>query len=405
MLDAMLAATVGGRALGRRATRAAGALRRDHLRRADRQADARHRAGGAGQRLHPLRPRAGAAGARRCGGWCCATAMVPVVTFVGTELAGLVGTTALIEYVFAWGGLGQFGLNAIIQGDFAVVQGYVLMLALFSVLVFLVVDMLVLLLEPRARAGHERRACARRRAGAVAARAHRRARRSGLSRRSPTLAVGAAIILFFAVLAVFAHLDRAGEPGRVATRRACCSRRATRLLVRHRRQRHGRAQPRHPRRAAMPSASRCPVGGGRPAPRRAGRACGPAGRRLGGRDRDARLRRAAGLPLHHPGAGRRRGGRAVAAERRAGASACWTRRSIARVVRAEVLALRAAPSSRPRSRPAIRPGASCSVTSCPTRCAARWRRPRCARPGRCASARRSPSSASASSRRRPNGAR
>ncbi|WP_237213517.1 ABC transporter permease [Falsiroseomonas oryziterrae] len=76
--------------------------------------------------------------------------MVPVVTFVGTELAGLVGTTALIEYVFAWGGIGQFGLNAIIQGDFAVVQGYVLLLALFSVLVFLVVDVLVMLLEPRA---------------------------------------------------------------------------------------------------------------------------------------------------------------------------------------------------------------------------------------------------------------
>ena len=79
-------------------------------------------------------------------------AMVPIVTFIGTELAGLVGTTALIEYVFAWGGLGQFGLNAIIQGDFAVVQGYVLILAVFSVLVFLVVDLLVLLLEPRAAA-------------------------------------------------------------------------------------------------------------------------------------------------------------------------------------------------------------------------------------------------------------
>jgi peptide/nickel transport system permease protein len=78
--------------------------------------------------------------------------MVPVVTFVGTELAGLIGTTALIEYVFAWGGVGQFGLTAIIQGDFAVVQGYVLMLAVFSVLVFLVVDLAVMLLEPRAAA-------------------------------------------------------------------------------------------------------------------------------------------------------------------------------------------------------------------------------------------------------------
>ncbi|NKC33169.1 ABC transporter permease [Falsiroseomonas selenitidurans] len=78
--------------------------------------------------------------------------MTPVVTFIGTEITGLVGTTSLIEYVFAWGGLGQYGLSAIIAGDFAVVQGYVLVLALFSVLVFLVVDVFVLLTEPRAGA-------------------------------------------------------------------------------------------------------------------------------------------------------------------------------------------------------------------------------------------------------------
>ena len=78
-------------------------------------------------------------------------ARVPVITFLGTELTGLVGTTSLIEYVFAWGGLGQYGLNAIISGDYAAVQGYVFFLALFSVLVFLVIDLMVLLIEPRAR--------------------------------------------------------------------------------------------------------------------------------------------------------------------------------------------------------------------------------------------------------------
>ena len=79
-------------------------------------------------------------------------ASVPIITFVGSELVGLVGTTSLIEYVFAWGGVGQLGLNAIIRGDFAVVQAYVLTLGLFSVLVFLVVDILVMVLEPRSRA-------------------------------------------------------------------------------------------------------------------------------------------------------------------------------------------------------------------------------------------------------------
>ncbi len=79
------------------------------------------------------------------------SAAAPITTFIGTELTGLVGTTALIEYVFAWGGVGQYGLNAIIKGDFAVVQGYVLLLALFSVLVLLLVDLIVLVMEPRAR--------------------------------------------------------------------------------------------------------------------------------------------------------------------------------------------------------------------------------------------------------------
>ena len=73
----------------------------------------------------------------------------PVVTFIGTEVAGLVGTMSLIEYVFAWGGLGQYGLNSIVRGDFTAVQGYVLTLALFSVLVFLIVDIIVYLIEPR----------------------------------------------------------------------------------------------------------------------------------------------------------------------------------------------------------------------------------------------------------------
>lgn len=75
---------------------------------------------------------------------------VPVITFVGTELTGLVGTLSLIEYVFSWGGVGQYGLTAIVRGDFSAVQGYVLALALFSVIVFLVIDIVVYLIEPRA---------------------------------------------------------------------------------------------------------------------------------------------------------------------------------------------------------------------------------------------------------------
>ncbi|MCC6467408.1 MAG: ABC transporter permease [Alphaproteobacteria bacterium] len=77
--------------------------------------------------------------------------LAPIVTFVGLELVSLMGTTAIIEYVFSWGGLGHYGLSAIIAGDFNAVQGYVLTLACFCVAIFLAVDLIVLAIEPRSR--------------------------------------------------------------------------------------------------------------------------------------------------------------------------------------------------------------------------------------------------------------
>ncbi len=77
-------------------------------------------------------------------------ALVPLVTYIGSELATLLAAVALIELVFSWGGLGQWGLNAILFGDFAAVQGYVLVLALFASTVYVIVDLIVLVAEPRA---------------------------------------------------------------------------------------------------------------------------------------------------------------------------------------------------------------------------------------------------------------
>lgn len=79
-------------------------------------------------------------------------ALVPVITFVGSEFTSLLAAASLIEFIFAWGGLGHWGLNAILLGDFAAVQGYVLTLAIASVIIFVLVDLAVLLLEPRAQA-------------------------------------------------------------------------------------------------------------------------------------------------------------------------------------------------------------------------------------------------------------
>ncbi|MBM3503441.1 MAG: ABC transporter permease [Alphaproteobacteria bacterium] len=76
-------------------------------------------------------------------------AFTPIATYIGSELATLLAAVSLVELVFSWGGLGQWGLNAILFGDFAAVQGYVLTLAIFATTIYLLVDVAVLVLEPR----------------------------------------------------------------------------------------------------------------------------------------------------------------------------------------------------------------------------------------------------------------
>jgi ABC-type dipeptide/oligopeptide/nickel transport system permease component len=90
-------------------------------------------------------------GERRIHRMVLRNSLVPVLTFLGTEIVGLLGTSSLIELIFSWGGIGQWGLQSILNGDFAAIQGYVLFAALLSVLVFIVIDAANYLLEPRGR--------------------------------------------------------------------------------------------------------------------------------------------------------------------------------------------------------------------------------------------------------------
>ena len=90
-------------------------------------------------------------GERRIRSMVLRNSLVPVLTFVGTEIVGLLGTSSLIELIFSWGGIGQWGLQSILNGDFAAIQGYVLFAALLSVVVFILIDTANFLLEPRGR--------------------------------------------------------------------------------------------------------------------------------------------------------------------------------------------------------------------------------------------------------------
>jgi len=76
-------------------------------------------------------------------------ASLPLLTIMGLVLSYLLGANVLVEKVFAWPGIGSFAIDSLVASDYAAVQGFVLIMALFFVFLNLVIDILYTLLDPR----------------------------------------------------------------------------------------------------------------------------------------------------------------------------------------------------------------------------------------------------------------
>ncbi len=76
-------------------------------------------------------------------------AMLPVVTTIGILFGNLLGATVVIETVFAIPGMGQLAVNSILQRDFTMLQGVVLVLIALIILINFITDIVYALLDPR----------------------------------------------------------------------------------------------------------------------------------------------------------------------------------------------------------------------------------------------------------------
>jgi peptide/nickel transport system permease protein len=76
-------------------------------------------------------------------------AMLPVVTTMGMVFSFMLGSNVVIEKVFAWPGIGSFAVDALMQSDYAPVQGFVLVMALLFVALNLTIDILYTVIDPR----------------------------------------------------------------------------------------------------------------------------------------------------------------------------------------------------------------------------------------------------------------
>lgn len=78
-------------------------------------------------------------------------AMIPVITIVGLSLGSLLGGAVLTETIFNFAGVGRIMFDAIQARDYAVVQGFTLVIAVLYVVLNLGVDVLYGFLDPRIR--------------------------------------------------------------------------------------------------------------------------------------------------------------------------------------------------------------------------------------------------------------
>jgi peptide/nickel transport system permease protein len=78
-------------------------------------------------------------------------AAISSVTVLGVNIAYLIGSTLVVEKVFALNGVGYLMITAIFNRDFPIVQGVTLLFAVMVVLVNLFTDMAHAALDPRVR--------------------------------------------------------------------------------------------------------------------------------------------------------------------------------------------------------------------------------------------------------------
>ena len=80
-------------------------------------------------------------------------ALIPIITIAGTQLGEIFTGSILIESIFSMPGMGKMLLDAINTRDLPLIQGGVMYIAIICVVVYLIVDILYAVVDPRIRLG------------------------------------------------------------------------------------------------------------------------------------------------------------------------------------------------------------------------------------------------------------
>ena len=78
-------------------------------------------------------------------------AIGPTLALTGVQFTFLIGGTVIVERIFAYPGIGNMAIEAVINRDLPLIQGLVLAFAVIFILINIAVDLLVALFNPKLR--------------------------------------------------------------------------------------------------------------------------------------------------------------------------------------------------------------------------------------------------------------
>lgn len=84
-------------------------------------------------------------------GHAARNALIPIATFLGPSITGLLGGAVITETIFSWPGMGRLGVTAVVQQDYPVVMAVVIISSVATVLGFILSDILYAIIDPRIR--------------------------------------------------------------------------------------------------------------------------------------------------------------------------------------------------------------------------------------------------------------
>jgi peptide/nickel transport system permease protein len=77
--------------------------------------------------------------------------IIPTVSIMGLDIAAIFGNAFLVETIFNWPGMSRYAMNAILGKDINAVCGVVLILGIIFISTNFIVDIIVMILDPRMR--------------------------------------------------------------------------------------------------------------------------------------------------------------------------------------------------------------------------------------------------------------